>query len=299
MSSRITPSMITTGLLADLQDITSRLAHTREQLSSGKRIQQPSDDPFGTARALQFRADLAANKQYQTNIGEASAWQDASDTALGQIGDLVLRARDLTVQGANDPLGPAGRRSIAAELDQIIESIKTVGNTQYAGRYIFAGSKTTTPPYTPGGADAYNGDGATVAREIGANVQIPLNVPGSTVIGDGATAGSLLATLRTISNDLKTNNTGALQTTDLSALDAAHDVVTTARATVGARTDRLDTALSRLQQLEESTTKLLSDTEDADMAQVMVDFSQQQAVYQAALKAGADIVQPSLMDFLR
>ena len=75
--------------------------------------------------------------------------------------------------------------------------------------------------------------------------------------------------------------------------------VTTARATVGARTNRLDTALGRLQQLEESTTKLLSNTEDADMAKTLVDFSQQQAVYQAALKSGAQVIQLSLMDFLR
>ncbi len=299
MTDRITQSMLSTTLLADLQTITDKLARTQGKLSSGKEIQKPSDDPFATARALQFRAELASNKQYQSNVGEASSWQDATDTALSSIDELVQRARDLVVQGANDTLGPSGRASIAAEIDQIVESIKAAGNTQYAGRYIFSGSLTTTAPYTPGGPDTYLGDAASIYREIGPGVQVPLNVDGGSVIGDSATPGSLLATLKTISNDLKTNNGGALQTTDLASIDAAHDVVTTARATVGARTNRLETALGRLQQLEESTTKLLSNTEDADMAQTLVDFSQQQAVYQAALKAGAQIVQPSLMDFLR
>ncbi|HKI91768.1 MAG TPA: flagellar hook-associated protein FlgL, partial [Gaiellaceae bacterium] len=150
MTGRITQSMLTTNLLADLQNVTNRLSRTQNQLSSGKQITKPSDDPFGTARALQFRADLAANQQYQTNVNDASGWQNATDTALGQVGNLTLRARDLLVQGANDTVGPAGRQSIAAEIDQIIESIKSVGNTTYAGRYIFAGSKTTTAPYTPG-----------------------------------------------------------------------------------------------------------------------------------------------------
>ncbi len=118
------------------------------------------------------------------------------------------------------------------------------------------------------------------------------------MIGDGSTAGSLLATLRQISTDLKANNSTALQGGDLSALDTANAAVTTAQATVGARTDRLSTALTRLQQLQESTTQLLSTTEDADMAQAAVNFSQQQVAYQAALKAGAQIIQPSLMDFL-
>jgi len=298
VTDRITQSMLSTTLLSDLQTITDRLANTQNKLSSGKEIQKPSDDPFATARALQFRADLASNKQYQTNVGEASSWQDVTDTALSSIGDLVLRARDLTVQGASDTLGPSARASIASEIDQIIESIKAAGNTQYAGRYIFSGSLTTTAPYTPGGPDTYLGDAASIYREIGPGVQVPLNVNGSNVIGDGAVPGSLLATLKTISADLTASNGAALQTTDLASLDAAHDAVTTARATVGARTNRLDTALSRLQQLEESTTKLLSNTEDADMAKTMVDLSQQQAVYQAALRAGASIIQPSLMDFL-
>jgi flagellar hook-associated protein 3 FlgL len=146
------------------------------------------------------------------------------------------------VQGANDTLGPSGRASIAAEIDQIVESIKAAGNTQYAGRYIFSGSLTTTAPYTPGGPDAYLGNSATIYREIGPGVQVPLNVDGASVIGDGATPGSLLATLKTISADLTSNNGAALQTTDLAAIDAANDDPHH-RARSGPGTNRLDTAL--------------------------------------------------------
>jgi flagellar hook-associated protein 3 FlgL len=299
MTDRITQSMLSTTLLGDLQTITDKLTQTRDKLSSGKEIQKPSDNPYGTSRALQLRADLAANKQYQTNVSDAASWQDATDISLGQIGDLSQRARDLLVQGANDTLGASGRASIATEIDQIIESVKSIGNTQYAGRYLFAGSKTTTAPYTPGGTDAYLGDTATISREIGQGVQVPLNIDGKSAIGDGTTAGSLLATLRKISTDLKANNSSALQSGDLATLDTALDGLTSTRATVGARTNRLDTALSRLQQIEQTTTGLLSNTEDADMAKTLVDFSQQQAVYQAALKSGAQVIQLSLMDFLR
>ena len=298
MSERITNSMLSTTLLADLQNITSSLSQTQSQLSSGMRIQKPSDDPFGTSQALGYRADLASNAQYQANVNDGSAWLSATDTALGDISSLVLRARDLLVQGANSSTGPSGNADIAAEIDQIIDSIKTDGNTQYAGQYIFSGTKTSTAPYAIGANDTYSGDTGTVARQIGAGVQVPVNIDGASVIGDGSTPGSLIATLRQISTDLKSNNIAALGSTDLSALDAANDNVSTIRATVGARADRLTTALSRLQSLQESSTSLLSDTEDADMAQTITTYSQQQAVYQAALKAGAQIIQPSLMDFL-
>jgi flagellar hook-associated protein 3 FlgL len=85
----------------------------------------------------------------------------------------------------------------------------------------------------------------------------------------------------------------------MQALDAAHDAILNERAIVGARTQRLETAEARLQEVEETHTKMLSETEDADMAKTMVDFSMQQAVYTSTLKAGAQIVQPSLLDFLR
>ena len=134
-------------------------------------------------------------------------------------------------------------------------------------------------------------------REIGPGVQIDLNEAGSAVIGD-STAG-LLKSLRDAITHLNAGDTASLQTTDLTSLASAQDAVINIRAQVGARQTRLDTATSRLQEVEETQTGLLSRIEDADMAKTYVDFSTQQAVYQAALKAGSQIVQTSLLDFLR
>jgi len=134
-------------------------------------------------------------------------------------------------------------------------------------------------------------------REIGSGVQIDLNEPGNAVIGDAS--GGLLKTLRDIITHLSTGDTTSLQGTDLQALTTAQDSIINVRAEVGARQMRLDTATSRLQQVEQTQTGLLSKTEDADMAKTMIDFSTQQAVYQASLRAGAQIVQSSLLDFLR
>jgi flagellar hook-associated protein 3 FlgL len=298
MNNRITTGMMTNTVLSDLQSVTGRLSKNLQQLSTGKQINLPSDDPFATTRAMLFRSELDENKQYQRNVGEATSWQSTADTALGQIGDLTLRARDLLVQGATDTVTPSGRAAIASEIDELVNSIKGTANTQYAGRFIFAGSQTQTAPYLQGAVDSYNGDTATLKREIGRGVQVDVNIPGSSAVGDGSTG--LIAALRQISADLRTPGTTAqLQTTDLRALDAAHDILTNSRAIVGARTNQLDSAQDRLSQIEETTTKLLSDTEDVDMAKTITAYSTQQTVYQAALKAGASIIQPSLLDFLR
>jgi flagellar hook-associated protein 3 FlgL len=129
-------------------------------------------------------------------------------------------------------------------------------------------------------------------------------VLGVDVLGQGQPAadGKLLNVLRDISQHLKSGtptDMDTLRTADIKGLDTNLDVLSQARATVGATTNRLESADSRLQEVEESLTKLLSNTEDADMAQTYVDFSMQQSTYQSALQAGANIVQQSLLDFLR
>ncbi|HET6175186.1 MAG TPA: flagellar hook-associated protein FlgL [Gaiellales bacterium] len=294
MSDRITNAMTARTVMSDIQNVFSELSKTQERLSSGKQLTKPSDDPFGTSRALLYRAGLEANAQYQANTSDASAWLDATDTALGQMGSDAGRARDLILQGANGTLSLNQRGAIASELDQIAESIKTAANTQYAGRYIFSGTATTTAPFSTGGADTYLGNSNVINREIGQNIQVPINVTGDTV------ATPLLAALRQAAVDLRAGGTPAnLSTTDLTALDAASDGILTTRASVGARTNRLTAATDRLQQLEQAQSKQLSDTEDADVAQTMIDFSTQSAVYQAALKAGANLIQPSLLNFLK
>lgn len=298
MSSRITDGMTARLVLSDIQSISERMARTQERMSSGKELTRPSDDPFATSRALLYREELASNAQYQRNAQDAASWQSVTDTALGQIGDLVLRAREWVVRGANDTLDATGRAAIASELDQITDAMKGIGNTQYAGRYIFAGTATQTPPYITGGADGYAGNADVMDREIGRGVRMPLNVTGDGVLGDGSTG--LIAAMRSAAANLRAGgDVDALRTTDLRAISAAQDALATTRAAVGARANRLDAAVDRLAQMEQAAGALLSQTEDADMAETLINYSMQSSAYQAALRAGAELIQPSLMDFLR
>jgi flagellar hook-associated protein 3 FlgL len=301
VSGRITNQMMNRTLLYDLQSTTERLAQANRKLSSGKAITRPSDDPFGASRALQLRNEVAATQQYQRNTDEAGSWQTIADTALANVGDYTLRARTLLTQGANGSTSPGAREAIATEIDQIIDSIKSEANTKYGDRYIFGGTETTTPPYQQGASDVYAGNTNLIAREIGPGLQLDVNTPGIDVIGGDPGSGTntgLLEVLRRVATNLRSGDIAALGNADLRDLSAAHDTVTNARAIVGARANRLETASSRLQELEETATRLLSKTEDADMAATIVDLSTQQAVYQSALKAGANMLQSSLMDYL-
>jgi flagellar hook-associated protein 3 FlgL len=296
--------MISRSVLNDLNEVSQRLSKTQQRMSSGKQITRPSDDPYGTSRALSLRTDIAGTQQYQRNVGEATAWQSVTDSALSKITEAVQRARDLAIQGASDSAGQAARNAAAAEIDQLIASVKQEANASYGGRYVFAGTATDTAPYSVAGADTYLGDNAAVAREIGPGVSVQVNVVGSSLLGNGQAAadGKLLNVLRDLSDHLKSGTVvdmNTLRTTDIQAIDTNLDAISQARATVGATTNRLESADSRLQEVEGSLTSLLSDVEDADMAKTYTDFSMQQSVYQSALRAGSNIVQQSLLDFLR
>jgi flagellar hook-associated protein 3 FlgL len=296
VSLRITTGMTQRNILSDLNRVNDRLNRTQQKVASNKEITRPSDDPFNTSRALALRTSMDSTQQYQRNIQDAQGWQEATEIALADITDAIGRAIELTTGSASDTAPPEARKAVAAEIDQLIEGVKQNANATYRGRYIFAGTATDAPPYVAGD-DAYHGSTNAVQRQIGPNVDLPIGVLGSSFVGDGAD-GKLLQVLRDISSHLQSSDGPALRN-DLTLLDAKQDELLGVRALNGARQNRLDAALGRLGEVEESTLKQLSETEDADIAKTLIEFSSQQAAYQAALKAGANIVQASLMDFLR
>jgi flagellar hook-associated protein 3 FlgL len=284
MSMRISNLMTQRATVRDLQDDLSKVQETMRRASSGRSINQPSDNPYGASLALQLNGELDGLAQYQSNVSDGTAWLNASQAALTSINDVVQRARELVVGAANDAGGQAGRSAAAAEIDQLVASLKQEANVKYAGRYVFSGTATDTEPYPAGSVDRFGGDV-------------------SSLLGNGQSAADnrLLDTLRDISDDLRggtSANADNLRGTDLQRLDANLDQLNGIVADVGARTNRLTAASSRLMSLQQNTTGLLSQTQDADYAQTLTDYSTQSAAYNAALQMGARIIQNSLLDFL-
>jgi flagellar hook-associated protein 3 FlgL len=302
---RITTSMVQRNVLLDLNRLSEKLAHTQSKASSGKEITRPSDDPFGAARAMGLRATMEANEQYQRNIQEAQGWQDATESALESITSYIGRAQDLLLQGSTDTADQTSRNAIASEIDQIIQGVKESANATYGDKYLMSGTATSVAPYRLGADDAYYGNDAGldpaipgVVREIGPGVTMSINTVAREMLGDG-TDGKLLNTLRDIASHLRTNDGTALRGADLAGIKTRMNELLEVRARNGSMTNRLEAATTRMSQIQEAVTKELSQTEDADIAKTIIEFNSQSAAYQASLRAGASIVQASLMDFLR
>jgi flagellar hook-associated protein 3 FlgL len=307
MNARITTGMTQRSVLADLNTLSAKLAKTQSKAASGKEITRASDDPFGAGRAMRLRSSLGANQQYQGNVQDAQGWQEATEAALGSITQYINRARDLLVQGSSDTTDRVDRKAIASEIDEIINGVKETANAEYGGSYVLSGTKTDTAPYKVGADDTYQGNDAGldptqagVLREIGPGVTMSINTVGRELLGDGVSGDNgLLVRLRDIASHLRNDDTASLSGPDIDAMKDSLNTLLGLRARNGAQTNRLDAAAARLQDLEQATTEQLSNTEDADFSKTLIDFNSQSAAYQAALRAGANIVQSSLMDFLR
>jgi flagellar hook-associated protein 3 FlgL len=303
MIGRITTQMTAANVLANINNVQDQMATTQQQISTGKRINQPSDDPYGASLAIQLKNDLQGLTSYGNNVSDGTAWASAADTSLQNVTGMLQRAQELTVQASNGTLSSTDLSATADEIDQLADGIKQEANAQYNGQYIFSGTATTTQPYANSTGDVYQGNTAAVTRQIGPGSTLQVNVDISSVLGSGSSAndGKLLDTLRSISADLRSGTSAGvadMSGNQLTNLQNSLNSLTQVQANVGATQNRLTLASDRIQGLQNSDTAALSNDEDVNMAQAVTTFSSEQAAFSAALKAGANIVQSSLMDFL-
>lgn len=294
--TRITTLMTTNQVLSEINSSQAALANTEEELATGKTINQPSDNPYGAALAVQLNGQLSQLNDYNNNITDGQAWTQTATSALNSIQQQVQRAQELVTKAGNGTLQPSDLADIGGEINQIVSSIQSTAKTQYNGQYVFSGTSTSTPPYDASGN--YQGSTSMVTRQIGPTANVTVSVNISNALGTSSTTG-LLATLSNIANQLTTGTgTAALNTTDLTDLQNGLSSLSTLQTQLGSSTDQMTMAASTISDMQTSVTSDLSNDTEANMASTMTTYSNEEAAFTAALKAGASIVQTSLMNFL-
>ena len=294
---RITGGMMITTLLADLRRAQERLSTYQNQLASGKRVQRPSDDPVAVVDSLRLRARIAEVERMRQNAEEARDWLEMTDSALDRATQILQRARELAVRAASGTLPDSSLEALRAEVAELRDHLMEVANTTLGGTYLFGGFATDRPPYvadptSPTGV-RYQGITGNVEREVAPGVVMTVNVPGDQAF-DGA-----FTVLSDLLTDLQNRDLAAVSANRVADLDRAIDRVLRFRAEVGAKVNRIELGLYRMDEIRIDTERLLSGVEDADIAETAMRLSVSEAAYRAALMAGARIVQPTLMDFLR
>jgi flagellar hook-associated protein 3 FlgL len=271
---------------------------TQTQLSTGKRINQPSDDPIDFGQVVSLKGSLSVAEQRIRNIQSGQARLATADSTLGQVSNLLSQAKELAVQAASETANADDRNNIAQSVRQIQQQLVTLANTQVNGQAIFAGTKTDQDPFVLGSNDTVTYQGNSTAQSVqvgdGENVQVTLS-------GDQVFSGpdtNIFGTLKNLLASLESNDTAGIQT-GLGNLDQAITQIGDATGQVGALENRLDNTSQNLQQFQQVATSWLSQTQDADLTQTLTKFSQQQLAFQAAAQTASTIMNTSLLNFLQ
>ena len=297
--------MLTRNVLQNLQGNLQRLQKTQEHLSSGRSINKPSDNPLDTSRIMNLNTRLGANEQYSKNIETGRSWLGTTEGALRGVNDILQRARELTIRGANDTMDDSARKAIIDEVDEMTGSLLQLANSSFEDRYIFGGHKTGEPPFSAeNGEINYGGNEGDMQWEISQGVRMTVNITGEELFGKSEIEGEPNeAYVFNILDDLKTNlegnDTDALQSSVLSRIDDSITNILNLQSEVGAKVNRLDMSSDRSFEEKLSMSTVRSKLYDIDMAELLTDYQIQENVYNASLSIGARSIQPSLIDFLR
>lgn len=301
---RVTQSMMNNQLMANLMANNQRLSKYQDILASGRKLNKPSDDPVGVGYAMRYEAQLARNEQYKQNVSAAISQYEFLDTTLGQVNDVLQRARELAVRGATGSLAPEDRLAVAAEVEQLHEQLVSLGNSKLNDRHIFNGHLTDLQPFDSANAQYQQTDSGLNMYTMSEGVSMAINTDGDSVFGppttpgNEATSDNAFAALQTLVNGLKNNDPGTINGA-LGNLSNRLDKLQQTRADVGARMNRVELLNSRLNDLDTNIQSLLSKTVDADIAVTITNLKTAEAVQRASMAAGTRVIQPTLVDFLR
>lgn len=295
---RVTNNMLISNMMRNLNSSLKRMQRVHNQMSSGKRFSMPSEDPVGVARSLKLRADLNENRQFKKNAEDALSWLETTETALMQIKEVLQRARELAVQGANGVLSPEDCQKIAEEVVQLRDQLVSIGNSTYAGKHIFAGYKTNQAPVglNPDGSLNYAGDLGQIMYQVGVSDILQGNMTAPDIFRPGGD--DLFTDMQSFIDALNAGDTGTIGGI-IGDIDVHMENILAKVAEAGAKVNRMKLVVNRLEDDYLNFNKLLSQNEDADMAEVITRLKSEENVYMAALAGGARIIQPTLVDFLR
>lgn len=305
---RITNNMLSSQLLLNLNRNAQQMNNTQTQLATGRKINKPSDDPVGITYSLRYRAELSSNEQYQKNVDSAVSWLEFNDTVMNQAGNVMQRLRELTVQASTGTNPQSALDSINEEVQQLKEQLIDISNSKLNGKYIFNGETYDVKPYdfptnADGSFDTTNAasvvtDKGKINFIVGESVQLPINMDGNEVFGTGTEDDNLFVIMNTIMKALSDGDQKELSN-QLDNIDSRMDKMLAIRSEIGAKTNRVDLMMGRLDDLGINLTDLQSKVEDADYAELAMQSKIQENIYNASLSAGAKIISPSLVDFLR
>jgi flagellar hook-associated protein 3 FlgL len=295
---RVDPNMVP-DMLDAIQASEASLSTALQQVSTGKSVNVPSDNPAAAADMVQNTIETAAVDQYTQNVSSVLSTVQAADSSLSSVVSSLTQAISLGTEGANGTNSAANQQQIAVQVQGILSSVVAQANTSFQGTYLFGGTASTTEPYTadpssPSGY-TYNGNNDTNSVQVGDNLSVQVNLPGSQIFSNANA--NVLGSLTSLVSALQSGNTAAIGTAT-TAVSSALSYVSQQRVVYGNAESQLNAQDTYLQ----SETVTLASQENSligvDEAKAATALSQAETANSAALAAAAKVLPNTLLNYL-
>ena len=294
--------------LLDLQRSKARYSDVATQLSSGKRIVNVGDDPTGSALVMDFQSSINRNNQYMTQIDTATQMLQGTETALDTVNNSLSRLLELGQQGLTETGSARARAAISCEVRAIGTDLVSTANTQQQGKYIFAGTKTTTMPFSGvvaaapprGETVGYHGNGSDIDLNVSISAKVTTNLPGNTVFygpGGPGSDSDVFAAVQAMYAGLKSNDTAQIRAAydNLETISARiNDTITS----VGGRQAGMEGLKSGMAAFNASLSSIQGGVESVDYPSAITEMNHEEVAERANLSVMGKVNAKSLFDYL-
>ncbi len=285
---------------ADIALAAERLADAQRQVSTTRRINVASDDPAGAASVISQQGTIAQIDAYTAATDAASSRLTVADSVLSDVITKITAAQAAALGVQGSQATPAQRDAAIQQLNALRDALLSDMNTQFKGKYLFAGTDVSAAPYTQaanGTVSAYQGNTAGAAVDVDANRSVPISFDGGNIV-QGSDPADLFASLSALTTAIQAGDSAGIGQ-GLDALGRGLTRATVAQTVVGTALNTIDAASTQLASARQDATSRVSKLQDADMAVAITDMTRAQNAYSAALGAFATVGKLSLMDYLR
>jgi len=313
---RVTQNQFANTLVSRLNALTARQYGLQSQVSSGLRVQAPSDDPVAMENVLNYQTSQAAQTQYGSNIATLQDRANAIYNVLQSLQTISNRVGEISTLAGDPTKSQSDLNIYATEVSQLIQHAAQLVNTQDAatGQYLFGGTHSGQAPFTltkdaNGNVTGvtYQGNTAVTQTEIAAGATLSVDAPGENTSGtgprglvsDSRSGADLFNHLISLQNNLLAGNTAAITSSDVPALQKDENNLLYQISNNGAVQTRLNSAATLASDTSASLDQLMSKASNADLVQTMVQLNEAQNAYQAALASGSKIMQLSLLNYIQ
>ena len=291
-----------------LGNVQGSLAKTQEQLSTGKQITKPSDEPDKASTVTRLESEMARQKSYQETLTTVQTRLTSQETSLRNVSDVLIRIKELTVQAANDTISGPDRKAIAVEINGLRDQLLSQANAQDTnGNFLFAGSRSTQTPYAldANGHITYQGDQSRMKVPVGDNRRMSANTPGSDVFvrvvrddGKGGQVGvNFFQALSDLSDSISNGLPKDMQR-GLGEIDVLQQGISDATAQIGSDMGVVDMQNSVLDETTLRLKSTLSDVQDLDYTVAITKMNKDQLALEAAQSSFAKIAKLTLFNYI-